>query len=378
MTWALLLLALSAGPPDDVPETAVARFNRAVELQRQGALEDAAAEYRAFLEVAPAHAEAHANLGAVLSRLGRYEEAVARYQTALELDPRLAPARLNLGIAHYRAGQFAKAAEVLARYLESAPSSIQARALLGTALVELGRDAEAVPHLETVLIATPDDPAVLYGLGRAYVRSRPRDVNAIIGRLQTLPAGRPLAHFLKGLLLLNQKDYKGAVEELGAVERLDPGLPELHASLGLAHLGSGDDREAARSFEKELERSPQDTRSLYYLAYIDHRAGAMESARKRLQALLLLEPRSAEANALLGRILLEQGHALEAVRSLEIAVEADPTASTKRYLLARAYQRLERREEAAREFAEVQKLKDQARDAEKDRETIRSLNPPPH
>src|SRR5258706_8444726 len=83
-----------------------ARFNRAVELQRQGALEEAAGEYQALLKAKPDYVEALANLGGVLSRLGRYEESVDAYEKALKLAPQLTPLQINLGIAHHRAGQF--------------------------------------------------------------------------------------------------------------------------------------------------------------------------------------------------------------------------------------------------------------------------------
>ncbi|MBO0722575.1 MAG: tetratricopeptide repeat protein, partial [Blastocatellia bacterium] len=73
------------------PAEIAVKFKRAVELQRQGALEEAAVEYRAVIKSAPDYAEAHANLGAVLSRLGKYDEAVAAYQAALRLNPQLTP-----------------------------------------------------------------------------------------------------------------------------------------------------------------------------------------------------------------------------------------------------------------------------------------------
>src|SRR5260370_26199055 len=102
----------SQGPPD-----AAARFKRAVALQHQGALNEAAAQYRALIALAPDYAEAHANLGAVLSRLGKYEDAIESYRMALRIDPRLTPVLLNLGIAHYRVRQFSKAVAALEQFL---------------------------------------------------------------------------------------------------------------------------------------------------------------------------------------------------------------------------------------------------------------------
>src|SRR5262245_61861772 len=88
------------------------RFSRAVELQQQGKLEEAAQAYRALLKEKPDYFEALANLGVVQARQGRYEDAVASYGAALKLSPQSLPIRLNLGIAYYRAGQFEKAVEI--------------------------------------------------------------------------------------------------------------------------------------------------------------------------------------------------------------------------------------------------------------------------
>ena len=91
----VFVIALSfAG--QQVPDP-TAQFNRAIALQQQGKLEEAAAEYRALLKLKPDYAEAHANLGVVLARLNRYDEAAASYETALRLNPKLTPILLNLG-----------------------------------------------------------------------------------------------------------------------------------------------------------------------------------------------------------------------------------------------------------------------------------------
>src|SRR6478736_5641953 len=93
------------------------RFNHAVELQRQGHLAEATAEYRAVLALKPDYAEAQANLGVCLAQQGKYDEAVGAYQAALRLAPQLTPILLNLGIAYYRAGQFPQAVDTLQKFI---------------------------------------------------------------------------------------------------------------------------------------------------------------------------------------------------------------------------------------------------------------------
>ena len=350
----LVVIALVFGPAQDLSE----RFQKAVELQRQGALEKAADEYRALLTLRPNYLEARANLGVVLAKLGRYDEAIAAYEEALKLAPQFMPLWLNLGIVYHRASQFEKAVPIFERVLSDSPDSLQARQLLGVSLVELGRDAEAMPHLERALGVDPADAAVLYSLGFAYLRlGKLAELRDIINRLSESTAGAAASRLLNGQALLAGFEFERALVELEAAEQLKPDLPRLSYSLGLAYLKLGRNKDAITKFEKELSRTPRDFSTLYYLAYLYEAENQLDAAQARLAVALTLEPQSAEANALVGKILIRQGKRAEALVPLQKAVENAPLDPEKRYQLARLYQQLGRRQEAEREFAEVQRLK---------------------
>ena len=126
-----------------------------------------------------------------------------------------------------------------------------------------------------------------------------------------------------------------------------------------AALAEWDRRVAALQAQSnaELAGTPRDFSTLYYLAYAHEGDGGLDAALERIRQALKLAPQSAEANALAGKILTKQDRPGEALAYLEKAVKSDPADPNKRYLLARAYQSLGRREEADREFAEVHRLK---------------------
>ena len=369
MLLALLITSLCLAGPGQQPTNEISsRFNRALELQRQGAWSEAEAEYRAVVALAPDYAEAQANLGVVLSRLGKYEGAISAFESALRLNPELRPILLNLGIAHYRAGQFGKAAEALENFLVSSPDNTQAHQLAGLSFVELGRYSEAIEHLEPVVSKNAPDVTVLYGLGLSYLRTdRRKKIAPIKEQLATQPGGPALAHLLEGQALLESFELEKAVTELEAAARDAPDLPRLQFSLGFAYLKLGRYAEAKVCLEKELRRTARDFSTLYYLAFVLERQGDLDGARQRVEAALQEEPESAEAATLQGSILLKQGQTAEAVRVLEVAVARQPQESEPRYLLARGYQKLGRMQDAAREFAEVERLKAQEREREKAR-----------
>ena len=69
----------------------------------------------------------------------------------------------------------------------------------------------------------------------------------------------------------------------------------------------------------------------------------------------------ANAQYLLGKILLGRGDTEQAIGHLEIAAQLAPEEANTRYQLARAYQKAGRSEQAAREFEAYQRLKDKQR-----------------
>jgi tetratricopeptide (TPR) repeat protein len=361
----LLLCLPQAQQGKAQPTIAEAAFNRAMELQQQSQWPEAAEAWRKFLEIEPRHAGAHANLGAVLARLGRYDEAVKSYDSALRLNPQLTPALFNLGAAHFRAGQFVRAVETFNRYLAAKPDSWQAQQLLGLALVELGRDDEATPLLEAALKTNPEDVSLIFGLGLAYLRLNRPEVKTMVESLAATAGGKPFAHLLKGQHYLADSDFQRASEELEAAAKLSDNLPRLHFSLGVAYLRAARNQEAIRAFERELTVLPRDYWTLYYLAFLLEAEGRLDAAREKAQLAVTLQPNSADAGALLGKVLLKQGKAAEAVPPLEIAVAQNPNNSNLRFQLARAYQQSGRRQDAAREFAEARRLKDQGIEKER-------------
>ncbi len=353
-------------PQSEGPQSEVnVRFNRAVELQRKGMLKEAEAEYRAVLKSAPKYAEAYANLGAVLIRLNRYHEGISAYEKAYKLQPGLKPVLLNIGIAYYRHQEFEKAVNAFKRFLAVSPENAQAIQLTAFSLVELGRDEEALTYLEKALNSTPNDPGLLYAVGLAALRLKRPMVTGTIELLAQIPGGLPASYLLRGQAELANTQWDKAIADLEEAAKLSPNLPRVQYCLGLAYTKDSRHDEARRAFESELRRSPKDVSTIWYLAYLDDQAGKSDEARKWLAQALAIEPNSADANALLGKILLKQGQATEALKPLEIAVARDAGDGDKHFQLARVYQQLGRREDAAKEFAEYQRLKNEVQDRER-------------
>jgi tetratricopeptide (TPR) repeat protein len=350
----LLALLVSASAQGS---SAVAALREGAAAQQRGDLNRAAEAYRQAIEIDPQFAEAYANLGAVLARQGKYKEAVASYERALTINPKLTAARLNLGLAHYRAGALAAAAEAFRAVHAAEPSLLQARQLLGLVLVELGRDSEAIPHLEASVGVAPDEPGVLFGLGRAYSRSGDPRAGEIAERLSKTPAGEALWHQLQGLMMQRDDRHEEALKAFAAATAQNAELPGLSVNVGVSRLALGDRDGARRAFQAALDRFDRDVAAHTYMAWMDEQDDRLADARRHAEQAVALDGDLVEARGLLGRILLKQGSAEAAARHLEVAAAAEPRNSSWRFLLGQAYQRLGRTQDAAREFAEAQRLK---------------------
>lgn len=154
------------------PANARAHHNLAIELARQGRLQEAVAEYEETLRLSPDDPEAHNNLGNHLAAIGRPREALREFHAALRLKPGLFQAHNNIGNLLLGAG---RPVEALASYQEALrlePNYAEANYNAGNALVDLGRQAEAVPYYERALRTRPKDVATLTNLATVLLELR--------------------------------------------------------------------------------------------------------------------------------------------------------------------------------------------------------------
>lgn len=121
-------------------------FDRALEAELAGRLEEAAALYDGILREDPRHVRAAEHLGAVLLDLDRPADAIAPLRTAAHLEPDDAERWTDLGEALLRAGLAKEAVEALGRALAVDPDHSEAHFLLGEAFGALGDLDRACHH----------------------------------------------------------------------------------------------------------------------------------------------------------------------------------------------------------------------------------------
>ena len=297
---------------------------------RREQYEQGAREFTLELENDPFSVESHIRLGAYLLDNGEPAAALGHLRLAQRFGPsdervgKLLDQALRAGVAArnplggadaappadgmsteaaylaYRRGNAEHASVLLQRLLEGQRESPEVRRLLARCQLAEGRIKEALEQLQHILTGRRDDPETLYVLGKTYERLASESAEILF----RLNPDSSEARILRGESFERgpRYEFEKALAEFREAKNLNPNDPGAHHALG---------------------------RVLYKLKRFDE-------AIPHLQAALRLNRRHAMANYLLGKIQLLQGNRPAAIDSLRAAVQARPDLSVARRDLARA------------------------------------------
>jgi len=208
----------------------------------------------------------------------------------------------------------------------------------------LQRDAEAVDVALQLSRLYPKDPEVLYHASRLYA-------NLAFVTLQKLAQAAPdsvWVHLAAGEANESQGMDEGALRDYRAVLALDPRRPGVHFRLGRVLLSrsqratsdGGDEAEALKEFQQELELDPTHANAAYEIGEIHRKAGRLDPARESFETALKHYPEFEEAHVGLGRTLVALAKPGPAVPHLQKAIALNPNSEVAYYQLAQAYRAL--------------------------------------
>src|SRR2546422_11384585 len=212
-----------------------------VEAHKQSRFDVAIAEFRKATEDDPNLVEAFLNLGEVYMENHNYVAAIAPLKRALELNPELDAAHLQLGYALLSLGYAAEAIPHLER--------VHALEALGIAQIETGQYQEAVANLSAVLVKRPNDPDLLYYLGRAGGLLSKRAIDTL---LSAYPDSAR-AHQAMGENYFVLRQMPQAEQEYHEALRQRPDIPGLQLQLGLVYAGASHWSKAEEAFRAEVK-----------------------------------------------------------------------------------------------------------------------------
>lgn len=313
-------LRTPATPPD-------ALYALALALQASGDARGSLPIFDAATSAPTASASASSSAALTNYALARVQTgdaagALPLYNRALALGPDTATLREDFGVAYLQQSDLDHAMEQFRAGLALEPNSAHLHYDLGLALKLKDDLAAAVPEFERAEQLDPSLPDPPFTLGILYMQQgRFTEAIAQLKHATVLQPTNGDAWAILGSVLKDTGDSVGALDALTRAVALEPDQPSLHIQLAALDMEADKRTEAAaeRKIAAELSRA----------------------ANNRQRAGFALKS---------GRVLLDQNKLPEAILQLVTAVQADPTLAEPHRLLAEAYTREGKADEAAAEL----------------------------
>ncbi|HLB87155.1 MAG TPA: tetratricopeptide repeat protein [Terriglobales bacterium] len=344
MKLTLLFFSLTL---QSVPSEGAQHIQAGVEAHKQSRFDVAIAEFRKATEDDPNLVEAFLNLGEVYMETHNYVAAIAPLKRALELNPELDAAHLQLGYALLSQGSAAEAIPHLER--------VHALEALGIAQIETGQYQEAIANLSAALVKRPNDPDLLYYLGRA---SGLLSKQAIDTLLSAYPDSAR-AHQAMGENYFVLRQMPQAEKEYSEALRQRPDIPGLQLELGLVYAGAAQWSKAEEAFRAETRRQPGNAEAAYRLGAVLLQQGNAHEARAELERSDKLRPDMPETLYSLGKAASLDADLALAEKSWTRVIELEKEtslAAQAHFGLAALFRKQGKTAKAEHEMQEFQKL----------------------
>lgn len=345
-TVVTLLLAFQTISPE-----ASQHWNAARRAEEQKQFDVAVNEYRKVTELEPSFAGGFVSLGQAFMEQRDYGSALVPLKRALEIDSTLIPAHQLLGYALLAQGYTAEAIPHLDRARELGA--------LGIAQTDAGQFAEAIQNLQAALQQRPNDPDLLYYLGRASGLLSKQSVDTLLAAYpDSARAHQSMAenYFVLRQMTEAQKHYEQALKDR-------PDTPNLHLELGQVFAMTSHWQQAEENFRSEVKLQPGNAEAAYRLGDALLQQGKVHEARVQLERSDKLQPQMPETLYSLGKAASLDDDAVTAERvwvSLLTIEKEGPLAAQAHFGLAGLYRKQGKTAEAAENMREFQRLQGSA------------------
>lgn len=235
---------------------------------------------------------AYAVIGDFYLRLGDPEEAIRQYRQGMKETPaKKADYQKRIIETLLRQGKRDEAAQVNAEILKDNPKDPEARGMQASMLLDKGEIAKAITELQSVVTAKPDNVVARFNLGRA--------------------------HMAKG-------ELEQARQQFSEVVKMRPDYVPARLALSQLQLTRGDYQAALSSTAETLGFDKQNGAAMLMQANALMGLKRTEEARRLLDALLKVNPKSSDVLFQLGGLSLQEGKYKDAEDYFRRAYQAKP------------------------------------------------------
>jgi len=341
---ALLLLWFAS---QNVSPEAAQHMQAGIAADKQHQFDVAITEFRKVTELEPTYADGFVSLGQAYMEKHDFASAILPLKRALEVDSDLTPAHQLLGYALLAQGYAAQAIPHLQR--------VDDKTGLGIAQIQTGQLPEAVASLQAALATRPNDPDLLYYLGRASGLLSKQSIDTLLAAYPDSPrAHQAMAenYFVLRQMPEAEKEYREAL-------RLRPDVPEVHLELGEVYAGAFQWAKAEEEFRAQTKLQPGNAEAAYRLGTALLEQGKAHEARAELLRADKLLPDMPETLYSLGKAasLEGDGAAAEKAWTRLLSIEKETSlAAQAHFALANLYRKQGKTAAAQHEMQEFQRL----------------------
>lgn len=289
------------------PEDAVARYNLAISLLRQGKTQEAILELQHFLELFPSHTltpNVLGLLGQIYYSVDQFEKALSYYKRASGLAPDNAKLYYNLGVIHLKLKDETTAKEYFKKAMNLGATDPEVFEKLSYAFEEFKDLDSAIRTMERSLQYNPDHLPSLFRLGELYYKNKDllksaeiyrKIVNRTPGTTDTINALLEL-----GKIYILMERYDEAVLVLKKALDLDPNPKiDIFYELGKAYYYGGRKDKAIEIWKFALDKTyitPEEKNKIHFiLAKSYQNLGAYDLAVVELKKIDVNEKNSTNA-----------------------------------------------------------------------------------
>ena len=331
---------------------------QALQDEQSGANAEAAETWHKITVQNPRDAEAWSHLGLMLARQGKYAGAVPAYRHALRLNPKLPGVQLDLGLALFKQQKPKDAIPAFQAAEKENPSDAKPKLLLGMSYYAAAQYAQAIPYMKFAVSTAPGNLELRTTLAQSclWAAQYPCVLEQYKEILQIDPNSAQ-ADMLAGEASDGLGNTAQAIENFREAEKVSPHTPEVHFGLGYLLWKQHHYDEAKAELEQELQDNPNQAQALTYLGDIAIKNGDTANAQTYLSR-ALAQPGAAIRLAYMdsGILNASQGRNQEAQSDFEHAIHIDPKEPDAHWRLARLYQAMGKKADAAVELAKVSQL----------------------
>ncbi|MFM8348635.1 MAG: caspase family protein [Bacteroidota bacterium] len=325
------------------PEMHLAYFRRGSIYFRQEKFHKAADDFRMASQFAPGSFEYRNFLGSSWYKVRAYDRAVTVLSDALAINPENASTRYLRGMSFYKLNEFSKAIDDFSKVIEVQPENNDA-VLYNALAMSRAQPGSAIQTLTKALEMRPDPRAfcergILLLKQKDYVNAA-NDLNSAI----TLDNNFARAIFWKGRWFYETGSPREALKALDLAVALDSSYAEVLAWRGFISAfpsilaadyapPKGSVTSAARpngispalsDLNRSLVLQPDEPEFLLLRGKVLLAAGDPAAASADLQRIITLKKENAEVWLILGRIRLAQGDFAKASIDLTKSLKSDP------------------------------------------------------